>query len=180
MEAEAVAMPMGMEFVTTLSEELAAGTLDLPTFPDVALRVREALDDDNCTTDRLAKLLGADPVLASQVIRVANSAAYARGGDPVTDLRVAASRLGHDTLRNTAIAFAMHQIASARSMPAIKTPLGTVWRHSVHVAAIAYCLAKRMTKLNPEEAMLKRSATAEDYRRRRRELACWRATSVCR
>jgi len=151
---ESVAMSVGLEFVATLGEELAAGTLHLPTFPDVAMRVREALDDENCTNDRLAKVIGADPVLAAQVMRVANSAAYARGGEPVADLRIATSRLGQDTLRNTAIAFAMHQIASAEAMPAIKAPLGAVWRHSVYVAAIAHCLAKRLTRLNPEEAML--------------------------
>ena len=45
--------------VQQLAKDLSKGDLELPSFPDIALRVRKALDDENATTDQIVQILGA-------------------------------------------------------------------------------------------------------------------------
>ncbi len=150
---QAVAMS-GMEFVENLAQELTTGQLELPAFPDAAERVRRALDDPDCGADRLARVIGTDAGLAAHIMRMANAAAYNARGFEITSLRVAIGRLGHDTIRSAAVATAMRQLAQASATPALKEPLGRLWKHSVQVAAVAYTLAKRVPGLDQDEAML--------------------------
>jgi len=150
---QAVAMS-GLAFVENLAQELTHGDLELPAFPDAAERIRRALDDPDCAPARLARVVGADAGLAAQIMRMANSALYNARGFEITNLQVAIGRLGQDALRSAATAMAMRQLAHAAATPALKQPLGRLWKHSMQVAAVAFTLAKRQPHLNRDEAML--------------------------
>jgi HD-like signal output (HDOD) protein len=54
----------------------------------VALRVQEAMARKDFGLAEVAQIVGADAVLAADILRCANSALYRRGG-PVTDLTAA-------------------------------------------------------------------------------------------
>ena len=113
------------EFVRTLGSELASGELELPAFPDVAIRVRAALEDPDVSADQVARLVAAEPVLAGRLIKIANSALLSgRSGDSVKDIRTAVTRLGFNMVRNTAIALAMSQTMGGQSNAELKTRLG--------------------------------------------------------
>ncbi len=58
------AVDIGFEFIANLCEELNNRTLDLPAFPDVAVRIRKALRDPEITADQVARVVGSDPVLS--------------------------------------------------------------------------------------------------------------------
>ena len=47
-------------FVRSLANELSEGKVELPCFPEVALKVRRALDDESVTVARIATILGAE------------------------------------------------------------------------------------------------------------------------
>ena len=94
-------------FVQALASELSGGKIELPGFPRIVMRVQRVLADENADTARIVKVLGSEPVLASQIVRMANSAALNPGGVLVTDLRNAVSRVGLDTVRSATIAFAV-------------------------------------------------------------------------
>ena len=66
-------------FVQALAAELNSGDLDLPSFPDIAIRVRKVLEDDNSTIEDIVRVLGSEPGLAARLVKIANSAAYSRG-----------------------------------------------------------------------------------------------------
>ncbi len=140
-------------FVQRLATDLSSGTVDLPSFPDIVLRVRKALADDETTTQQLVQLIGAEPVLAARLLNVANSAALRPSGDPISDLNMAVNRIGRIMLRNTAMSFAMQQLQKASKLEAVKSELDTLWQRCAHVAALCYVLARKYTKLNPDEAM---------------------------
>ena len=41
-----------------LATELSSGKVDLPSFPDIAMRVRQVLADDNVTPDKIVRVVG--------------------------------------------------------------------------------------------------------------------------
>jgi HD-like signal output (HDOD) protein len=141
-------------FVQSLATELARGQVDLPGFPEVVLRVRRVLADERVSAEKVARVIGAEPLLATRLLRVANSAALNATGKGVSDLRTAISRVGLDTVRSTTIAFAVHQLRLAPSLHGIEKPLETLWQRSVLVASHCYVLARRLGVGNPDTAML--------------------------
>lgn len=141
-------------FVSELGRGLSDGNIDLPAFPDIALRVRRVLEDPETSVDDIVTVVSTEPVLAARLLRVANSALLSRGGHKVGDLRQAIPRLGFNMVRNAAMSVAMEQIFKARSLGALKPFLHELWEHSVRVAAIAHVLAAKLTRIHPDEALL--------------------------
>jgi HD-like signal output (HDOD) protein len=142
------------EFVRDLAAELSEGTIELPSFPDVAIRVQKVLSEDDADSARVVRVLGAEPVLAARVLSMANAAALNPSGKPVTDLRAAITRLGFDALRSAAIGFAMAQIQRAKEFKGIERHLSALWQQSVLVAALCFVVARRTDKIGPDTAML--------------------------
>jgi len=142
------------EFVTVLAAELSSGKIDLPSFPDVAMRVRRALGDDKTTVEQIVRIVGSEPALAARLLKMANSAALNRSGKQVTDLRTAIARMGYNMVRSAAISFAMAQIRASAGLKGLEKPLHELWRTSTYVAAFCYVLAKNHSRRNPDEAFL--------------------------
>jgi HD-like signal output (HDOD) protein len=142
------------EFVKLLASELSSGRLDLPSFPDVAIQVRRALSDEHGSVEQVVKIVGSEAALAAKLLRIANSAALNRSGKPVTDLRTAINRMGHNMVRSAAISFAMAQIRQADELKRIAMSLKGLWEQSTHVAAVSHAVARRAGIVNPDEAML--------------------------
>ena len=141
-------------FVQALASELSGGKIELPGFPHIVMRVQRVLADENADNNRIVKVLGSEPVLASQIVRMANSAALNPAGVPVTDLRTAVSRVGLDTVRSATIAFAVRQLRDAPILKGLEAPLGLLWKRSVLVASLSCVIARRLTNLNPDTALL--------------------------
>jgi len=118
------------------------------------MRIRSALNDPNISASKVAKIVGTEPVLSAQLLRLANSAALSAGGRPVDDLPTAIKRLGYALVRNAAIALGIRQLAQNNHQSMMRVPLEELWRHSIQVAALSYVLAKKLTRLNPDTAML--------------------------
>ena len=140
--------------VQQLANDLSKGNLELPSFPDIALRVRKALDDEMATTDHIVKILGAEPVLAAKILAIANSAAMRPSTDAITDLPMAVNRIGRTMVRNAAMSFAVAQTKKGYKLKEAAELLDTLWSECAHVAALCFILAKKYTSLNPDEALL--------------------------
>ena len=96
-----------------LSAELSASKIELPSFPEVATQVQKVLSEENCSSERVVRVMGAEPMLATRVLTMANSAALNPGGKPISELRTAVTRLGFDALRAATVSFVMAQLRSA-------------------------------------------------------------------
>jgi HD-like signal output (HDOD) protein len=145
---------LAFEFVTALAAELSASKIDLPSFPDVAIRVRRALGDEKTTIDQIVRIVGSEPALAARLLKMSNSAALNRSGRAVTELRTAIARMGYNMVRSAAISFAMAQIRTSSGLKGLEKPLEALWRSSTYVAAFCYALAKNHTSRNADEAFL--------------------------
>jgi HD-like signal output (HDOD) protein len=141
-------------FVQGLAAELSKGKVDLPSFPDIALRVRQVLADEEVSQDQVVRVVGSEPALAARLMQIANSAAINFTGKQITELRTAINRMGHNMVRSAAIAFAMSQLKKVDSLKGLEEPLDNLWKASAAVAAMSYAVAKRYSKVNPDTAML--------------------------
>ncbi len=141
-------------FVQALAAELSGGKVDLPSFPDIALRVRQVLSDEEVSQEKVMRVVGSEPMLAARLLQIANSAAINFSGRAITDLRSAIARLGFNMVRSAAIAFAMAQLKRSAELKGLERPLEALWRSSASVAATSYVVAKRFSRVNPDTAML--------------------------
>jgi HD-like signal output (HDOD) protein len=142
-----------MEFLTRLAGELSGGTVDLPCFPDVVIKIRRALDDPNTTAEQRVTVVGTEPRLAARLLQTANSAAFNTTGKPFTDLRTAITRLGQQMVQSAAMAYAVQQMKDEQSLRSIAKPMSELWRECITVAAISHVVARR-TKVPPDTAFL--------------------------
>jgi len=152
-QSEPLRVDAGFAFVRELAEALSKGPVDLPSFPDVALRVQEVLADDSVSSEMVVRIVGAEPMLAARVVSLANSAAMNPSSTPVADLRTAVARLGFDSLRAAAISFAMAQLQRRAQFSNIQQPLTQLWLDSVTFASTACAVARRSGRMGPDTAL---------------------------
>jgi HD-like signal output (HDOD) protein len=141
-------------FVQALASELSNGKVDLPSFPDIALRVRQVLADEQVSQEQVVRVVGSEPALAARLMQIANSAALNFSGKPITELRTAINRMGHNMVRSAAIAFAMSQLKKVESLRGLEKPLDELWKSSAAVAAMSHAVARRYSRVNPDTGML--------------------------
>ena len=142
------------DFVRALAGKLSSNAIELPSFPEIATRVHKVLSDEQVNTDRIVRVLGAEPMIATRVLTMANSAALNPGSKAVSELRAAVTRLGIDAIRAAVMAFAMSQLRLAKTYKGIERHLSVLWQHSVLVASISYVIARQTRRINPDTTML--------------------------
>jgi HD-like signal output (HDOD) protein len=140
---------------STIASQIGQGELSFPTAAQVALKVRQALDDPECHADTAAKLIQAEPLLSARVIATANSVAYNRSGREITDVRAAVTRLGFGTVRSLTMALVARQMAAREKTgePSHQALVNKLWEHTAHVASLARAIARHVTHQDPEAAM---------------------------
>jgi HD-like signal output (HDOD) protein len=142
-----------LAFLQKLAAEVSEGSIDLPCFPDVVVRISTALADPNTTSEHVVTIVGAEPRLAARILQTANSAAFNSAGKPLTDLRSAITRLGHQMVHGTAMSYAMLQMKNEASLRSVAQPMTDLWNTSIAVASICRIVAKR-TRVSVDEAFL--------------------------
>ena len=135
-----------------LTSAVSNDELELPTLPEVALRIRDEAENPNVSALSLAKVIAEDPGLSGRMIKVANSPMY-RGAQTIEDLNMAISRVGVEFASNLATGMAMEQMFQATS-DVIDRKLRQIWNHASAVAGISAVLARRFAGLRPDQASL--------------------------
>lgn len=137
----------------SIAQQIAGGELAFPTSAQLAMKVRQLLDDPDCAIEAVAKLVQAEPLLSARVVAMANSIAYNRSGREISDVRTAVSRLGFRTLRTLATAVITRSLAGGKGSQSHAELAAQLWEHTAHVASLAQLIARRVTKQDPETAM---------------------------
>lgn len=139
-------------FLDHVQHELDHNRLILPTLPDIAIRVRDAVSKGEATAQQLADMIVTDAALSTRLIQVTNSPLY-RGVNEIKNIQMAVTRLGLKTIRSLVTSLAMQQIFR----PTTKTLehyFRESWEQSINVSAISRALASLVPHLNADEAML--------------------------
>lgn len=146
---------VGFGFVERLAQDLRDQHMELPGFPEAVLRIQRSLQSPDTNTDDIVRILSSEPALAARLLKIANSAEFRRMDQDVTDLRKAVSRMGFNMVRSVAVAFAMRQLRRKDAYtPAAQKELESAWRESLEIASACFVIAKRFTRLNPDQALL--------------------------
>ena len=142
------------QFLQQLAEDLNSKSIKLPSFPDVVINIRTALEDPTCSSERLADVVRTDAVLVARLLMAANSAFHNRAGIEIVDLNLAISRLGFEVVRNTAITLAVEQIFNASQHVELRASIKEIWTSSQSLASMCFVIARGSDNLNPDNAFL--------------------------
>jgi len=132
-----------LEFLSSLTDALAAGTVDLPAFPQVVIKVQEAFKDPDYTPQKVARVISTERTLADRLLQMANSTAFNATGRVIIDLGVAINRLGAQKVFSIALGHAIAHIRHTESLRSIAPRLDELWSECVTVAHFSEAVAKR-------------------------------------
>lgn len=140
------------DFLVYVNSELAANRLILPTLPEVALKVRDAVAKETATAQSLAEIIITDPALSARLIQVANSPLY-RASFEMTNIQMAVTRLGNNTTKTLVTSLVMQQLFAPKSK-LLENYFQSIWEHTINVSASSRALCTFTPHLNADEAML--------------------------
>ena len=139
-----------LDFLTHITETLAAGIIKLPAFPQVVIKVQEAYKNPNYTPQMIVRLVSAEPMLARRLLDMANSVAFNATGRVIIDLGLALTRLGAQKVYGVVLAHAIQDIRRTESLRSIAGRMDELWSDSVAVAHFAQAVAKRTSLPTPD------------------------------
>ncbi len=139
------------KILNDLIDELEKGTLVLPSLPEVALKVRDTVDDANASTKELAKVIGTDAGLSARLIQISNSPLL-RGTKKIESVDMAVARMGRIMVKNCINSIIVQQMFQPTTEITDKL-FREFWEHSTEVAAISQALAS-FAQQKPDQAML--------------------------
>ncbi|MEM7206593.1 MAG: HDOD domain-containing protein [Pseudomonadota bacterium] len=126
--------------------------LKVPSLPDIAFKIRDAINKPNVGAAEVAQIIQSDPVLTGRLVNIANSP-VARGVEKVSNLKMAVTRLGLEATRSLAFTLAVKQLYRG-SNPLVTRVMNQLFSDSCYVAALSYVLARRVPHLDAERAQL--------------------------
>lgn len=140
--------------MSEVHRDLLGGDAAFPTSVQLAITIRQTLDQDDVGIDEIARLISAEPLLAAKLVRLANCATFNRGGQPIFDVGQAVSRVGFNAVRSVAMALALAQLKSVPLVAPFIPLSDAAWKRSVQVSALSRLLARTQRGVNADEAML--------------------------
>ncbi len=143
MESLALEQPLTLD-------ELVGGNQELPSLPEIYLRVSQQLEDETTTAQHIGDTVQNDPAIASRVLKMVNSAYYGLPNQ-VSSVSQAISLLGRERLKHILIGSVLRGVFSDRDNPAFS--MQAFWQHSIKTAIIARELAQHVAAISEPEAM---------------------------
>lgn len=135
-----------------LCKAVETDQIKLPTLPEVALKIRQAVEKDQHTAADIAALLSQDTALSARLLQLANSPLY-RSRTEIDNLQMAVTRLGIRIVKDLVVMLAIKQ-AFKSTKKDIDKQFRACWQTSIDVAAASRVLAKNLLELDTEQAML--------------------------
>ncbi len=123
---------------------------NLPTLPDVALKLLELTGDDDASIKELVQIISHDPAISSRILKVANSAYYGFARQ-VTAIDHAIPLLGLDMVRSLALSMKVFDYFRGIKSGGFFT-LSDFWLHSIAVSSIARDFVQ-LVPLGPRELL---------------------------
>ncbi len=133
-------------------EDLNTNRLLLPSLPEVAVRIGEAILEDNADARKIGSLIETDPAIALKMVKAANSARFG-GVSKVATVAEAVARLGLHNTRTLVVTFALRELFRTQSKR-LEKRMQRLWEHSRQIAALTQVLSERVGGFNSHEALL--------------------------
>lgn len=140
------------DLVVDLRNIMSEGRIEIPTIPDVGIRISRHIEDPKIDTMSLSNLIQMDPGIAGRIVQIANSPLFGRRGH-IENLHEAVFRLGRDNLRDIVIGIVLKNVFRTHER-AFRQRLKELWHHSTLVASLCQVLARRIGFANSGQALL--------------------------
>lgn len=128
-----------MGFSLDLRYQICLQPIELPVFNPVALELLQLLADPDNDIDDVAGIIAKDQALAVQILRMANSSAYA-GRARMETIKDSVNRLGARQISNLAMAVSQSAL-HASEIPVVNEIMKDLWQHSYACAVGCRSLA---------------------------------------
>ncbi|WP_163835066.1 HDOD domain-containing protein [Spartinivicinus ruber] len=135
-----------------IAQQLEQGKKPLPRLPETVVTIRQIIANPSHHQNDIIQLLEQDPVLVDQLMKLADSPLFHQTTPPM-DLRGALQRLGEYAVSNFVLTYTIKKLFPSDSKLA-KRFLANYWQRSIALAAISAIMAKYISQLNTDEAML--------------------------
>ncbi len=125
----------------------------LLAFPATIASILKVTQDQKSGARDLAQIIRSDPSVSTEILKVANSVYFSRGGKRICDIRDAVVRIGFSQTKSIAMSLSVFQIMNHENY---QTGFShkEFWFHNLGVAVIAERIAKTCTLVAPEEAFI--------------------------
>ncbi|MES9856944.1 MAG: HDOD domain-containing protein [Sedimenticola sp.] len=140
------------ELTSRFLEDLEHDEVTLPSLPEVAMRIGQAINDEQNDAEQIASLIQTDPVITAKLIKAANSALYG-SRTPVDSCVGSIVRLGNNLTHKLVLTYTLRDLFRSRSV-LLQKRMKASWKHSTRVAAICSVLARITKRFDPDHAML--------------------------
>ena len=147
------ALTVSNSLLASMQEDFEKAKPVFPTFLNVSIQIKKAIDREDFSLDLLIPLIRLEPMMAARLMGLANSAFYCRSGVPVKDIKGAIMRLGCSVVRSVAFATATKQLIDGEDLRVVRYTVSDLWKHSMTTASWAHTLATYSKAGNPDEAM---------------------------
>jgi diguanylate cyclase (GGDEF)-like protein len=124
---------------------------NLPTLPEAAMRIIDVAQRPEIDMGMVAEAVSADPAIAAKVMRIANSALYARRRES-TNLRQALITLGLNATLTLALSFTL--VSKLRKDPIKGFDFNEFWKRSILAGSWSRILATEVEIVGAEEVFL--------------------------
>lgn len=122
---------------------------ELPSLPEVYIRVTELLESEEATATKIGETLQTDPALTARVLKLINSAYYGLRSE-VTSIPQSVALLGRDNLQQALLGSVLAGVF--KEFDISDFPLRDFWQHSIKTAIIARQLAMQNARIIDHEA----------------------------
>ena len=131
-----------LSLVDIVQEHASSEKLNLPVFPGAAFELQQLLADDNTSVDQIAKVIGKDQAMATQVLKLANSAFFS-GWNTVRTIREAILRLGLNHIFNLVVCTSQQKYYKSPNSTLQKI-LEVLWKHALCTAIGSKWLVQKL------------------------------------
>ncbi len=128
-------------------ETIVEHETELASFPDIYFRIKEVLEDESASADRIAKVVSTDLSLSAKLLKLVNSPFY---GFPqsIDSVSRAVALVGAKEL--STLALGISAINYFQDIPPELVDMESFWRHSITCGILAKILAGKQAGLSPE------------------------------
>jgi HD-like signal output (HDOD) protein len=130
----------------------------LPSLPAITMKVRQAISDNNTTTEKLGQLIGGDPALSALLMKAVSSPLYRTQEVPNT-LSGVISIMGFSAVNNIVMAHSVNSLFVFQK-PALKALYNLTRQRQVIKGSMSVFLAQKL-KYRPADEVLMVSLLSE-------------------
>lgn len=125
----------------------------LMAFPATVASILKVSQNEKSGAGELAKVIQSDPAMSAEILKIANSVYFSRGGRRILDIKDAVVRIGFIQTKKIAMSISVFKISRDQNY-ATGFNHNDYWFHCLAVAIIAQTIAKNSQLVIQEEAFI--------------------------